>query len=49
MALAQALYLDPQSRWARKAPATIQARARAILQSGGNPLMPPIKWPAGEN
>jgi len=37
-ALATALYLDPQSRWARKAPSSLQAAAQASLARNGNPF-----------
>jgi len=37
-ALATALYLDPQSRWARKASSSLQAAARASLARNGNPF-----------
>jgi hypothetical protein len=37
-ALATALYLDPQSRWARKASSSLQAAAQASLAHNGNPF-----------
>jgi hypothetical protein len=38
-ALATALYLDFQSRWAGKAPSSLQASAQASLARNGNPFV----------